>query len=116
MKDWCKEPEEEDETNENVGFSPPWSRKGRPDICNLSPIKCDQAHTHSVDVTKHLVDRDIVWSNPAHPGEVTECLEQITRYEIPDGGCQKDIEEESLAANTTSVTHAGVCLRMKRVE
>ena len=116
VKQWCKKPEEEYESREHVGFNPPGNNKGRTNERDLRPIKSDQAHAHSVDVTKHLVERDVVGCNPAYPGEVAECLEQITRDQVPNSGCRETIEEEPLTANPAKLFSTSVGLGMKRIE
>ena len=116
MKEWRKDPEEEDKSSEHVGFNPPWSSEGRTNERNLSPIKGDHAHAHPVDVTEHLVDWNVVGCNPAYPGEVAQCSEQVTRDQIPNGRCRNAIQEEPLTANPTTLTNTGVGLGMKRIE
>lgn len=59
--------EEEYESSCDVSLSPPRSGKWRANISYLGPIEGDETHSHAVDITEHLVDRDVVGSNPADP-------------------------------------------------
>jgi hypothetical protein len=49
----------------------------------LGPVEGDKTHSHAVDIPEHLVDWDIIWHDPCHPGEVTEGLEKVSREEVP---------------------------------
>ena len=69
-----------------------------------------------MNVTKHLVDGDVIGSDPAHPGEVTEALEEVSGHKVPECACQPAIEKEPLTTDTSSCTHTIVCLRMQSVE
>lgn len=69
-----------------------------------------------MDVSEHLVERDVLRGNPAYPGEVAESLEQISGKDIPDGGCGERVEEEAFTAETTAATNTGICLRVQSVE
>lgn len=69
-----------------------------------------------MNVTEHLVDGNVVWSNPADPGEVTEGLEEVSGHEVPDCACKPGVEEEPLTTDTSSCTHTSVCLGMEGVE
>jgi len=85
VKYGSNEPEEERKPSDNIGFGPPRCGKRRSNIRNLCPVKGDETHAHSMNITKHLVQRDIVRGDPAYPGEIAECLEQIPRQKVPNG-------------------------------
>lgn len=82
----------------------------------LCPVKGNQAHTHPMDVSKHLIHGNVVWSNPTDPREVTECLENVPREQVPREGTNEGIDEESLATKTSSVTDTSIGLCMEGIE
>lgn len=69
-----------------------------------------------MDVTEHLVDRDIVRGDPADPREVTQSLEEVPREEVPGEGAEERIDEEALSGYSTTVTHASISLCVEGVE
>ena len=69
-----------------------------------------------MNVTKHLVDGNVVGGNPAHPGKVTEGLEEVSGNEVPECACCPGIKEEPLTVDTSSCAHTSVCLGMEGVK
>ena len=65
-----------------------------------------------MNVAKHLIDRNVVWDDPADPGEVAEGLEEVSGEEVPDSRAQECIKEEAFTADTTTVTDTSICLCM----
>ena len=63
-----------------------------------------------------MVDGDVVGSDPAYPGEVTEGLEEVSGHKVPECPCQPGVGEEPLTTDTSSCPHTSVCLRMEGVE
>jgi len=67
-------------------------------------------------ISEHLVDWNVVGDNPAHPGEVTEGLEDITWEEIPHETTKEAIGEKSLAGYAATLSDPSVLLRVQCVE
>ena len=63
-----------------------------------------------------LVDYDVVRSDPAHPVEERERLEYVSGKEVPARRGEESVEEESLAAYTSAITHASIVLGVQSVE
>lgn len=82
----------------------------------LGPVESDETHAQTMNISKHLVDGDVVWRNPANPREVGEGLEEVPWHDIPDPRAKESVEEESLSADTTAVTNTSICLCMESVE
>ena len=82
----------------------------------LGPVEGDKTHSHAMDITKHLVDWNIIWRDPCNPGEVTEGLEKVSREEVPGARPSQCVQEEPFSGKTSSVTHTSVCLRVQGVE
>jgi hypothetical protein len=83
VKAHSDEPVENHNGEPDVGCSPPRDRKRRiTEGCELTPVKCENAHGHAVLDTKQLIDRGIVGSYPADPGEARESSEEIGRQKI----------------------------------
>lgn len=59
------------------------------DCTYLRPIKRDKTHTHPVNIPEHLIEGNVVGCDPANPGEVAECLEDIAREQVPDSRAQE---------------------------
>lgn len=57
-----------------------------------------------------MIERDIVGSDPADPGEVTKGLEEVAWEEVPASAANEAIEEESLSGDTTPLPYTGVLL------
>ena len=69
-----------------------------------------------MNVAKHLVDGNVVRSDPADPREVGEGLKKVSWEEIPDCGGGKTVEKKSFTAHTATISNTSVSLCMKRVE
>lgn len=107
---------ENDETECDVSNSPPRSSQWRSNVCNLGPIEGDQRHTQTGDDTEELVDNNVLGSNPANPGEVTEGTEEVAGEDVPDGTAEEHEEEEAFSGDTTSATHTSILLSVEGVE
>lgn len=83
---------------------------------NLRPIKRDYAHSHPGEIPEHLVDWDIIWSDPSDPREVAERGEDVPREEVPAERAEEGEEEEFIATHASTTTHAGVVLTVEGVE
>ena len=66
--------------------------------------------------TEHLVEGDVVWCDPADPGEVAESLEEIPWDNVPRSRSEEAVEEEPLTAYTAAVTNTGIGLCVEGVE
>lgn len=96
--------EKENKRSRYIGFSPPRCSQRRVNIRDLthynqhhnitttpeqpylSPIKSKQTHPQSMNIPKHLIDRNIIRDNPADPRKVTKRLEEVPRERIPECG------------------------------
>ena len=67
-------------------------------------------------ISEHLINGDVVGNDPADPGKGAQRREQVTREEVPDGGGTESIEEETLSAETTTVTNTSISLSMQSVK
>jgi len=65
-----------------------------------------------VHVPKHLVEWDIIGSDPAYPGEDTESLEDVSGEEVPEESAREAIYEESLSGYAAAISDTGVLLRV----
>jgi hypothetical protein len=77
VKNGCDEPVEKDDGEANVGRSPPWNRKRRAIVGDLTPVKGEDTHGQAVGDAKQLIDLDIVGSHPADPREARQGSEEI---------------------------------------
>lgn len=117
MGDRCHDPEEYYEACDDVCFCPPRGSKWtNADIGNLSPIEGNETHSETTLVTEQLVDDDVLWSDPAHPGEVAERLEKITWEEVPTKTPEPDVCEESPTRETRTGAHTSIYLGMQSIE
>lgn len=57
-----------------------------------------------------------VRSDPADPGEIGECGEEITGEEVPREGAHAGVDEEPLTADAAAVASASVLGLVQRVE
>ncbi len=67
-------------------------------------------------VSKHLVHWHIIGHDPAYPREVAERLEQVPRQKVPRERTEEREKEESLSADTPTITDTGVRLRVQSIE
>lgn len=67
-------------------------------------------------IPEHLVDRDVLGGNPAHPRKVAEGLEEIPGEDVPNRRAGEGDVEEPLAAHAPTVTYSGVFLGMEGIE
>ena len=65
-----------------------------------------------MDIAEHLVDWNVVRSDPTNPREITEGLEDVPREEIPNAGADKRIGEKAFTTEATARAYASVRLRM----
>ena len=82
VKNGGEEPVEEDNGETDVGCGPPRDGKRRAVVCDLAPVKGENAHRQAVSDAEQLVDFGVVGSHPAHPGEAREGGEEIGRQEV----------------------------------
>ena len=59
---------------------------------------------------KRATTHDVIRSDPAHPTEHAQSLEQVPRQEVPEERTQERVQEETFSRDTTAVTHTGVHL------
>lgn len=59
---------------------------------------------------------NVIWGNPTYPGENAQCLEYVSREEVPNNRRSKCICKETLAAHSSAVSYTSIRLRMQRIE
>lgn len=116
MEDWREDPEEDNETSNDICLRPPWGSKWTENVGDLRPIKGDETHSQTALITKHLVYDDVVWDDPAYPGEVAESLEKITWEKVPAQATDPNICEESATRETSMISHARICLGVQSIK
>ena len=78
---------------------------------------CDGSGAYqTAGVAEELVHYDVSREDPTNPIEVRHCLEDVVRKPVPTERTEKDIGEETLSANATTIADTGVLLLMQGVE
>lgn len=116
MENGREEPEEEHEADGDVGLGPPRCSQRRSDVCDLGPIKGEEAHTEPMRGTEQLVDDDVVGDDPADPAEVAEGGEEVAGDEVPGDRPGETDEEEAFAGHASTVTNTSIVGRVQSVE
>lgn len=71
----------------------------------------NETHTHSMNISKHLIDRNIFRGNPANPRKEAEWFKEIPGEKVPGGGSKERIQEELFMTEPPSIS-----LSVKRIE
>jgi len=69
-----------------------------------------------MNVSKHLINRNVIRGNPADPREVTKRLKKIPRKKVPRGGSQERVQEELFTTEPPSIPDTGIGLCVECVE
>lgn len=65
------------------------------------PVKGDEAHAKTVDVSEERVDHLVLGTDPAYPGENGEGGEKVAREEVPEEGAEEREKEEAFAGHVS---------------
>jgi hypothetical protein len=69
-----------------------------------------------MDITEHLIDRDIVRGDPSDPREVAEGLEDVPREEIPRERPKEGEQEESFTTHASSMADPCILCGVEGIE
>lgn len=76
VQDGGEDPEEHDETDEDVDLGPPGDHERRADPGDLGPVEREHTHAEAAGDAEELVDGDVVRRGPADEGKDGERLKE----------------------------------------
>ena len=79
VKNGSDDPVENYNGEATISCDPPRDGKRRAVEGNLTPVECEDTHSHAVCDAEQLIDHTIVGSHPAYPGEAREGGKEIGR-------------------------------------